>query len=266
MFLCRLQAGRRRLWHTTVGRQGTARHSLTFSSMRFLQRAAWSRHRGALGATGLPRGGSKRLESFTRLRCASSASLNGASETFFTLQDIAFANERYKDSIIIDKTPTKGWGVFAMRDFEPGDVVLRSTAVQVFSEPNSHTIQTDWNTHVIMDLPALLLNHVCNSSNLVVRPNEYGAYDFVARTRIAGGRDDRMELLFDYATTEYLLQTGFDCHCGDVHCRRKLRGFRDHREQIIQVYGKTGVAPYLLEEEANGSSCKLDDHDAALHG
>ena len=169
--------------------------------------------------------------------------------------DVDQANQQYRDKIIIKTTASKGWGVFALQDFQPGDLVISAKSMQTCSEPNSHTIQVDWNQHVLMNLPALLLNHVCNSANLVARRNSHGAYDFYAHRNVAA----KDELTFDYETTEYALQAEFECHCGDSKCRRQLKGFAYHGSDVLQVFGPENVAPYLR-------NALNDSEDAALHG
>ena len=157
-------------------------------------------------------------------------------------QDIDQANQSHQGQVTIRKTHQKGWGVFSLRLFQPGERVVRASALMVLPQPDSHTIQTHWDRHVIMDLPATLFNHVCNKANIVARPNSMGAFDFHA-IRLIQPND---ELLFDYESTEYLLDHAFDCHCGDRHCRRRIRGFKFHKEQVIRAYGADNIAPYLL--------------------
>ena len=134
---------------------------------------------------------------------------------------------------------------------------MSAKALQALPQANSHTIQTDWNQHVLMSLPALLLNHVCNRANLVARQNDQGAYDFYAHRPI-GAHD---ELTFDYETTEYELQTGFECQCGDEQCRGHLKGFRHHGSDVVRAFGPEHIAPYLRND------WKAEEApDAELHG
>ena len=51
-----------------------------------------------------------------------------------------------------------------MRDFARNEVVMIGHIVQQLSSAHSHTIQTDWTTHVVMDLPSRFVNHACGGS------------------------------------------------------------------------------------------------------
>ena len=156
-------------------------------------------------------------------------------------QEIEQANQR-QDKVVIQRTPDdRGWGVFANQDFGIGDLVISATALQVSAKQGSHTIQTGWQSHVYMDLPARFLNHVCGPATVGIRPNDKAVYDFVAIAHIHKGR----EVVWDYECTEYELGN-FECSCGLATCRGQLRGFRYHGPLVLQAYGKDCIAPYLF--------------------
>jgi hypothetical protein len=94
-----------------------------------------------------------------------------------------------------------------------------------------------------MDLPARLVNHVCNEANVGIQKNNLGAYDFYALEKI----QESQEILWDYECSEYEME-GFVCSCGRSRCRGELRGFREHAAEVIESYGEDYVAPYLLEK------------------
>jgi hypothetical protein len=75
---------------------------------------------------------------------------------------------------------------------------------------------------------------------LGLRPNEHGAYDFVALKPIRAND----EIVWDYESTEY--EFGFECSCGAPNCRGDLKGFRHHGDAVLGSYGKEYVAPYLF--------------------
>jgi hypothetical protein len=155
------------------------------------------------------------------------------------------ANDRYEGKVGIQPTvDQRGWGLCALTTFQEGDLVMRGTAVEQSTVQTKHSVQLDWNLHAEMDLPARFINHVCNEANVGVRPNEFGAYDFYALRRI----DKDQELLWDYETTEYQIE-GFSCSCGSSMCRRELKGFQVHKEQVIKAYGEDYIAPYLLRSK-----------------
>ncbi|GKY90568.1 hypothetical protein MPSEU_000030500 [Mayamaea pseudoterrestris] len=145
-----------------------------------------------------------------------------ASETTISLKDIQQANLRHEGQIQIRETINKGWGVFSLQKFQRGDLVLRAKGLQ--------------------------------TANLVARRNVDGAYDFYAHSDIVPSD----EFTFDYETTEYELQSAFDCHCGDEDCRKRLKGFKYHGEDVLRVFGREYVAQYLLQGDN-------DDDEAHEH-
>jgi len=149
-----------------------------------------------------------------------------------------------KESLVEIRTTQdgKGYGLFAVQDISVGQQVFRGEALHIKSEPDSHTIQTGWKKHAIMDLPALLVNHSCQA-NVGVEENDVGAYDFNALTKIS--RDE--EVLFDYETTEYEITSPFPCSCGAPSCRGVLKGFRSHQQIVLALYGRDHVAQFLLQ-------------------
>jgi hypothetical protein len=163
--------------------------------------------------------------------------------------EIQEANVRYAGKVDIRETGQYGWGLFALSDFQAGDLVMRGRALEMGPAKDAHTIQTDWNTHAIMDLPARFVNHVCNEANLGIQKNEVGAYDFHALKEIGASE----ELLWDYETSEFEIE-GFVCSCGKPSCRGELRGFRHHSNEIISSYGEDYVAPFLLERPLDDAS------------
>ena len=169
-------------------------------------------------------------------------------------EEIREANERCKDTVIVKEAGSRGWGVYAEREFSKGEIVLESQALNTSSIQDTHTIQTDWGTHVFMDLPARFANHMCASPNLGLRPNEKGAYAFIALESIKTND----ELVWDYETTEY--QFSFECSCGAPNCRGHLKGFRFHGDEVLKSIGKEFVAPYLL---SSAEKVKPDQEDAA---
>lgn len=132
----------------------------------------------------------------------------------------------------------------ALTTFQPGDLVMRGTAIAASPMQSSHSVQVDWNWHAEMDLPAAFINHICNQANVGVRPNDVGAYDFYALHRV----DEGQELLWDYETTEYQIKA-FSCLCGSSTCRGELKGFQAHKEQVMKAYGKHFIAPYLVRSK-----------------
>jgi SET domain-containing protein len=149
-----------------------------------------------------------------------------------------------------DDDDGKGWGLFAKECIRKGRVVFRGSAVEIRHDDDdhdkfrdSHTVQTDWNTHVLMDLPAVLVNHSCEA-NVGIQPNDVQAYDFIALRDIQRGE----EIVWDYETSEYDIASQFACSCGSTNCRGVLSGYKDHGPVVKDLYGEQYIAPYLMQQ------------------
>lgn len=173
------------------------------------------------------------------IQCSSTVAKDMKAHDFrVTDQDVDEVNAKYVGILQIQPNQF-GRGLFADRKYIKGDMIMSANAVSVKSERDSHSVQTDWNKHVIMDLPAILINHNCNA-NTGIRDNEKGAFDFFALCDINRGD----ELVWDYEAAEYIID-GFQCSCGSCKCRHSLGGFHVNRNAIMQQYGKDYIAKYL---------------------
>lgn len=162
----------------------------------------------------------------------------------------------------------RGWGIVALRSYAVGDIVMRGRTRAYLPTKTQHSIQIGWDCHVLMDLPAVLVNHACpGSSNVGIRWNNNNnnkhsptlsqlswlSLDFVALRDLNVGD----ELLWDYETSEYELSSPFECHCGSAQCGHYVRGYKWHSHNVLSAYGHSFVAPYLLlEEEKNETAPK----------
>jgi hypothetical protein len=80
---------------------------------------------------------------------------------------------------------TKGKGVFAQSNFVPGTLVISSQVEKIVPQRNRYSLECN-GQHIIMDEPALFINHSCEPNCQPV-PNEHGAYDFLALKYIQNG-------------------------------------------------------------------------------
>lgn len=161
--------------------------------------------------------------------------------------EVQEANERCLGNVNIEKVNSDQWGVFTSRPFTKGSTVISSTLLNNNNgKPNpspescSHSIQIDWDKHILMALPARFLNHSCDPNIVVGGINEGGSYDFVALRDIADGEQVR----FDYETTEYEVGAFSECRCGAWNCRGTIRGFKHHADVIRAKYGEN-IPQYL---------------------
>lgn len=143
------------------------------------------------------------------------------------------------DSNIFIKQTNKGKSVFASRFFCKGETVVVGHRVKSVPHRTIHSVQIDFDQHIELDEPALLINHSC-SPNTGVWNNQFGAYNFVALVDIHSGS----EITWDYETTEYISIAVPNCLCGSPECRLKTLGFKFLPVEIKNKYGEF-IADYL---------------------
>merc|ERR1712113_631276 len=97
-------------------------------------------------------------------------------------------------------------GVYSSRDFRRFEKVFSSRVLCLLTERDNHSLQTGWQTHCHVDLPARFINHSC-TANVGIRDNEVGAYDFFALRDVATGQ----ELTWDYEASEYISASVPEC-------------------------------------------------------
>jgi len=143
-------------------------------------------------------------------------------------------------NVTVRNVEHKGQGVFADRHFLCGETVVIALVEREEPERTRYSVQMNWNKHVLMTTPAVLINHSCNPNTVVIN-NSHGAYDFVAFRDISAGE----ELSFDYATTEFEIIAMNECFCAETNCRSTPGGFNvlpdDH---ALKLHGLVGG--YLL--------------------
>ena len=82
--------------------------------------------------------------------CAGVSEVNNSKEyTAANIEEeIEQANIKGKSQWEIRQAGNKGFGIFALRDFSPKELVFRATALNKTLQRTSHSVQTDWNRHV----------------------------------------------------------------------------------------------------------------------
>jgi hypothetical protein len=185
--------------------------------------------------------------SFTKSTIASQSSAAAAYElddepdlfaSYSSASDVEKANQLYANQIQITETSDRGYGVHAIKPFAPGELVLKANALATIPR-DTHTLQKDWDTHIMVDVPARLLNHSCDA-NVGLMDNEEGGYDFIALRMIEVGE----ELVWDYESTEWEIRGFEKCICGAANCRGSIGGFKKHGAEVEAQYGEY-IANYL---------------------
>eukprot|EP00405_Crypthecodinium_cohnii_P036368 CAMPEP_0206541538 /NCGR_PEP_ID=MMETSP0325_2-20121206/9674_1 /ASSEMBLY_ACC=CAM_ASM_000347 /TAXON_ID=2866 /ORGANISM="Crypthecodinium cohnii, Strain Seligo" /LENGTH=221 /DNA_ID=CAMNT_0054039499 /DNA_START=89 /DNA_END=751 /DNA_ORIENTATION=+ len=149
------------------------------------------------------------------------------------IAQIGFANHRGKGRWEIKGTEEKGYGIFTRKPFAKDEMVFSARALWKSPRRTSHSLQTNWEEHIIMDAPAIFLNHSCEAT-VGLLPNEQGAYDFVALRPLEVGE----EIVIDYGMAEFKPTAIEKCLCGTPACRGTKINFEDSREVIRAKYGK----------------------------
>lgn len=140
----------------------------------------------------------------------------------------------------------KGDGVFATRNFQPGETVLVGVIERRLPANHSHATQVSQSDYVLLGGLAPMVNHSCEP-NCGIRLNKSGAPDLVARQEIVPGD----EINFDYAMRNYSVEY-FDasCQCGAAYCRSSVTGWKDLPDERRTAY-RGLVAPYLIEADGD---------------
>jgi hypothetical protein len=141
----------------------------------------------------------------------------------------------------LKETAGKGKGIFAIKCFKAGDIVMTGRIKEKLYKNHSHASQIGENEYVLHAGSITKVNHSCNP-DCGIRLNETGAHDFVAMRDISVNE----EITFDYAMRNY----GVDyfpelCMCGSEKCRGKISGWKDLSNKKKKEY-EGFAAPYLL--------------------
>ena len=152
--------------------------------------------------------------------------------------DHNLCNARYDNVLKICKTKDgKGYGLFAMKDFDVGEPIMTSSpSSPSSSSSSSHSVQIGWNEHVVMDLPAVLINHSCDA-NVGMRNNHNGKNDVIINFCAIRPIQKGEELTWDYETAEWELSAPFPCSCGSDSCRGTIRGYKHNGSIVRERYG-----------------------------
>lgn len=107
--------------------------------------------------------------------------------------------------------------LFALRSYQPGEVIATFSAGTISAEPTYLTIQLGIRKHITFDPEYLqYINHSCD-------PNVF--FDTTAMNLVALKRVEcEEEMTFFYPSTEWKMTQTFNCYCGSRHCLGQIRG------------------------------------------
>ena len=122
--------------------------------------------------------------------------------------------------------------LFALRSFQPGEMIAAFTAGTIAAEPTYLTVQVGTGKHITLQ-PEFLqyINHSC-------APNVFfdtTAMQVVALKEIQAGE----EMVFFYPSTEWKMTQRFACYCGSPACLGEIRGSAYLSKQVLKQYRLT---------------------------
>lgn len=143
-----------------------------------------------------------------------------------------------------------GRGLFAVRDFEPGEIILRLHGPRygrndpIHDTPfGANLLQTGWRTYILLDPPGVFANHSCNP-NAGVRDSR----TLVAIRAITAGD----EICFDYSTTMAENFWTMACACGDPACRGVVEDFEKLPPELQRYYIELDIVQRFIARRAGG--------------
>lgn len=122
--------------------------------------------------------------------------------------------------------------LFALQQFNPGDVISDFSAGTISAEPTYLTVQVGLGKHITLQ-PEFLqyINHSC-------APNVF--FDTTSMKLMALKEIGiNEELVFFYPSTEWQMTQSFHCYCGSPACLGEIRGAAYLSKQVLKQYRVT---------------------------
>jgi SET domain-containing protein len=128
-------------------------------------------------------------------------------------------------SVEIKSSKLQGMGVYAVKNFKKGSVILVIDDTHVVTDHSKLTkYQLDYKTDllaggkvILMQPPEVYINHSCNPNTFVKTVS--GVRNVIAIKEIKRGE----EITYDYSINGSNDGT-FECHCGSKNCRGVYQG------------------------------------------
>lgn len=162
------------------------------------------------------------------------------------------------DGVEVRSSGQLGRGVFALRNFRKGNVVLRGIVEKVIEKNGEHTF-TIHGVPVVLAGPMCLINHSCDPNCMHVF-NELGTFDLIARRDIDAGE----QLTHDTSAYEYEVEHfSQQCLCGSDNCRGEVKGWKDLTRQERESIREYTI-PFL--QHIMDAEVLPDDSDLEIQG
>lgn len=157
-----------------------------------------------------------------------------------------------------------GRGLFAVRDFEPEETILRLHGPRygrndpIHDTPlGANLLQTGWRTYILLDPPGVFANHSCNP-NAGIRDGR----TLVAIRSIATGD----EITFDYSTTMAENFWTMPCLCGDPDCRGVVEDFAKLPPEVQKRYLELRIVQRFIARAAGDREAAAPHRKRKLSG
>lgn len=125
-----------------------------------------------------------------------------------------------QDALVVRPNGDMGQTAYATRDIPVGTTLFHCTGL-VVPFPTMYTICVGEGRHLLFGDAAECIAHHCDP-NVRVAVNGDDSFDFITIKPIAKGE----MVTFNYASTEWDMNTPFVCLCGSPACARTMQGFK----------------------------------------
>jgi hypothetical protein len=129
--------------------------------------------------------------------------------------------------------------LFALRAYQPGDLIAHFTAGSISSEPTYLTVQVGVDKHITLQ-PAFLqyINHGCD-------PN---VFFNTATMQLIALKEIKLEeeMSFFYPSTEWKMTQPFQCYCGSPACIGEVKGAFYLSRELQEKYQLTEFIQHQL--------------------
>ncbi len=134
--------------------------------------------------------------------------------------------------------------LFALRSYQPGEVIADFFVGTISAEPTYLTVQVGFRKHITLQ-PEFLqyINHSCD-------PNVFfntTTMELVALKEL----QQEEEMVFFYPSTEWRMTQSFDCYCGSPSCIGQIRGATFLSSEAQQKYCLTDFIQQQLAKRSS---------------
>ncbi|MEQ1676306.1 MAG: SET domain-containing protein-lysine N-methyltransferase [Chitinophagaceae bacterium] len=141
------------------------------------------------------------------------------------------------------KTSNEQNALFALRSYQPGEIIANFSAGTISAEPTYLTVQVGIGKHITLQ-PEFLqyINHSCD-------PNVFfdtTTMQLVALKELAVEE----EMTFFYPSTEWKMTQSFNCYCGSNNCMGEIRGAAYLSKEAVGHYRFTDFIQQQLAKRA----------------